>query len=109
MMAMGVTRARAVALFTLEGGLNSVFALLVGAVWGVPLLASFAKHGMTFTGKQADSFGMAVGRGLFPVYGAGLVIGTTLLVFAVTLFVSYLPARRISRLKPTDALRGRVS
>jgi len=109
MMAMGVTRLRAVALFTFEGGLNGVFAAVLAAVWGTPLLAYFAKHGMTFTGKQADSFGMAIDKGIFPIYGAGLVAGTTLLVFAVTLVVSYLPARRISRLKPTDALRGRMS
>ncbi|MDD8026969.1 MAG: ABC transporter permease [Acidobacteriota bacterium] len=109
MMAMGVTRGRAVALFTLEGGLNGVFAALLGAVWGIPLLAYFAKHGMTFTSEQADSFGMAVDKGIFPVYGAGLVLGTTFLVFAVTLIVSYLPARKISRLKATDALRGRMS
>jgi ABC-type lipoprotein release transport system permease subunit len=109
MMAMGVTRLRAVALFTFEGGLNAVFAALLGAVWGYPLLSSFAKHGMTFTKEQADSFGMAVGNGLFPVYSAGLVLSSTALVFAVTLAVSYLPARKISRLKPTDALRGRMS
>ncbi len=109
MMAMGVTRQRAVALFTFEGGLNGVFAALVAALWGIPLLSYFAKHGMTFTGEQADSFGMALDKGLFPVYGAGLVLSTTLLVFAVTLIVSYLPARKISRLKPTDALRGRTS
>lgn len=109
MMAMGVTRLRAVALFTFEGGLNAVFAALLGAVWGYPLLAYFAKHGMTFTKEQADSFGMAVGNGLFPVYSVGLVLSSTALVFAVTLLVSYLPARKISRLKPTDALRGRMS
>jgi putative ABC transport system permease protein len=109
MMAMGVTRGRLVGLFTFEGGLNGVFAVLLAAVWGIPLLSYFAKHGMTFTGKQADSFGMAIDQGLFPVYGAGLVLSTAALVFAVTLIVSYLPARKISRLKPTDALRGRTS
>ncbi len=109
MMALGITRARIVALFTFEGGLNGVFAGLLGALWGFPLLSYFAKHGMTFSSDQADSFGMAIGAGLFPVYTAGLVLSTTVLVFAVTLFVSYLPARKISRLKPTDALRGRMS
>jgi len=109
MMAMGITRRRLVALFTFEGGLNGVFAALLGAVWGIPLLSAFAKHGMTFTSAQSDSFGMAIDKGIFPVYGAGLVLSTTFLVFAVTLVVSYLPARKISRLKPTDALSGRTS
>jgi ABC-type lipoprotein release transport system permease subunit len=109
MMALGITRRRLVALFTLEGALNGVFAGLLGAVWGIPLLSAFAKNGLTISGEQADSFGMAIGAGLYPVYGAGLVLSTTLLVFAVTTVVSYLPARKISRLKPTDALRGRMS
>jgi ABC-type lipoprotein release transport system permease subunit len=109
MMALGVARGRVVALFTFEGWLNSVFAGLLGALWGIPVLSYFAKHGMTFSSQQADSFGMAIDTGIYPLYGAGLVMSTTVLVFAVTLVVSYLPARKISRLKPTDALRGRMS
>jgi putative ABC transport system permease protein len=109
MMALGVTRSHVVALFTFEGWLNSVFAALLGAVWGIPLLSYFAKHGMVFSSQQADSFGMAIDTGIYPIYGAGLVMSTTALVFVVTLVVSFLPARRISRLKPTDALRGRMS
>lgn len=109
MMALGITRGRVVALFTSEGGLNGVFAVLLGAVWGIPLLSYFASHGLRFSGKQADSFGMAIGTGIYPIYGAGLVLGTTLLVFAATVIVSYMPARKISRLKATDALRGRMS
>jgi ABC-type antimicrobial peptide transport system permease subunit len=52
---------------------------------------------------------MALGDKLFPVYGAGLVLGTALLVLTVTTVVSFLPTRRISKMKPTDALRGRMS
>jgi ABC-type lipoprotein release transport system permease subunit len=109
MMALGITRGRVVALFTFEGGLNGVFAVLLGAVWGIPLLSYFASHGMRFSAKQADSFGMAIGTGIYPLYGAGLVLSTAVLVFVVTVIVSYLPARKISHLKATDALRGRMS
>jgi ABC-type lipoprotein release transport system permease subunit len=35
------------------------------------------------------------------------VLGTTVLVLIVTTIVSFLPTRRIAKLKPTDALRGR--
>jgi ABC-type lipoprotein release transport system permease subunit len=109
MMALGITRGRVVTLFTFEGGLNGVFAVLLGALWGIPALSYFAAHGMAISSKQADSFGFAIDKGLYPIYGAGLVLGTTVLVFVVTVVVSYLPARKISRLKPTDALRGRMS
>lgn len=109
MMALGITRGRVVTLFTFEGGLNGVFAVLLGALWGIPFLSYFADHGIAISGKQADSFGFAIDTGLYPVYGAGLILGTTVLVLVVTVIVSYLPARKISRLKPTDALRGRMS
>jgi putative ABC transport system permease protein len=38
-----------------------------------------------------------------------LVLLTMGLVFLATTIVSFLPARRIAKLKPTDALRGKWS
>jgi ABC-type lipoprotein release transport system permease subunit len=56
-----------------------------------------------------DSYGFAIGEKIFPIYSIGLVAATTLIVLVITTIVSYLPTRKIARLKPTDALRGRVS
>ena len=42
-------------------------------------------------------------------YTAGLVIATTLLVLIVTTIVSFLPTRKIAKLEPTDALRGKLT
>jgi ABC-type antimicrobial peptide transport system permease subunit len=109
MMAMGVRRGRVIALFTFEGGLNAVFAALAGALYGIPLLSYLAAHGFSFSANMSDSFGFAIGEKLYPVYGTALVFGTTALVFLITTAVSYLPSRKIARLKPTDALRGRMS
>ena len=41
-------------------------------------------------------------------FDAVLVFGTTALVFIVTTIVSYMPTRKIARLEPTEALRGRL-
>jgi ABC-type lipoprotein release transport system permease subunit len=109
MMALGVPRGRVIGLFTFEGALNSIFAALIGAVYGIPLMAYIAAHGFSMGAKQGDSFGMAIGEKLYPVYGTVLVAGTTVLVFLITTIVSWLPTRKIARLKPTDALRGRMS
>ena len=43
------------------------------------------------------------------MYSAVLVAGTTVLVFLLTTIVSYLPTRRIAKLEPTDALRGKIA
>jgi ABC-type lipoprotein release transport system permease subunit len=109
MMALGVTRGRVVGLFTFEGALNGIFASFIGAVYGIPLMAYLAAHGFSMGTKQGDSFGMAIGEKLYPVYGTVLVVGTTVLVFLITTIVSWLPTRKIAKLKPTDALRGRTS
>lgn len=106
LMALGMTRRQVIGLFTLEGALHGVLAFGVGAVYGIPLLAWLAGKGIALP-KLVDSMGFAIGNSLYPAYGAALVLGTTLLVLTTTTIVSYLPTRRIARLKPTDALRGR--
>jgi putative ABC transport system permease protein len=108
LMALGMTRATVIRLFTLEGAFHGVLAAFLSAIYGIPLLAYVAKTGWELPGA-ADSIGIAIGEKLFPTYSAGLVLGTTILVLIVTTIVSYLPTRNIASLKPTDALRGKLS
>ncbi len=108
LMALGFTRGRVIALFTLEGLLNGVLGAVLAAAYGIPLLGWFARTGWAMP-AGVDSYGFAIGQRLFPAFSAGLVAGTTLLVLVVTTFVSFLPTRRIAKLKPTDALRGRLT
>ena len=108
LMALGFTRGRVIRLFTLEGALHGVLAALVAALYGVPLLTWFARAGWAMPAGM-DSYGLAIGDKIFPMYSAGLVAATTLLVLVITTIVSYLPTRKIAKLKPTDALRGRMS
>jgi len=108
MMALGMTRGRLIGLFTFEGALQSILAVALGAIYGVPLLALFKAHGWSFPAEQMDGWGIAIGNVLYPAYSAGLVLGTAALVFISTTIVSYLPTRKISKLKPTEALKGRL-
>ncbi len=106
LMAMGLTRGKLIQLFTMEGALNGILAAIIASAYGIPLLSYFARTGWTLP-DVADSYGFAIGEKLFPVYTAGLVFGTTVVVLIVTTIVSYLPTRKISKLKPTDALKGK--
>jgi putative ABC transport system permease protein len=108
LMALGFTRGKVIGLFTLEGMLNGVLAALVAAAYGIPLLTWMARTGWALPG-DTDSYGFAIGERLFPSYGIGLVAGTTLIVLLATTLVSFLPTRKIAKLKPTDALRGRMT
>jgi len=108
LMALGMTRTRVIGLFTLEGALHGMLAALLAAAYGIPLLAWLAATGYALP-QGVDTFGLAIGNRIFPVYSVLLVAGTTLLVLLVTTVVSFLPTRRIARLKPTDALRGKAT
>jgi putative ABC transport system permease protein len=108
LMALGFTRFQVIKLFTLEGALHGLLAALMAAVYGLPLLIWFSKNGWAMPGS-VDSYGFALGEKLFPTYSAGLVLGTTILVLTITTIVSFLPTRKIAKLKPTEALRGRIT
>jgi putative ABC transport system permease protein len=108
LMALGFTRGQVIRLFTLEGALHGVLAVLVGAVYGIPLMIYFYRHGFVLP-SGTEGFGFSIGEKIFPVLSIGLVLSVTLLVLVVTTVVSFLPTRRIAKLKPTDALRGRLS
>jgi putative ABC transport system permease protein len=108
LMALGFTRGKVIRLFTLEGALHAVLAVLVGAVYGGPLMYWTYAKGISLPASY-DQWGMALGEKMIPIFTAGLIIGTTILVLIITTVVSFLPTRKIAKLKPTDALRGRFS
>ena len=105
LIALGMTRAQVIVIFTLEGALHSVLAAILGIVYASPLFYYLQHNGFAIPG--GESWGFALGNKMYPAFTAGLILGTTLLVFIVTTFVSWLPTRRIAKLNPTDALAGR--
>jgi putative ABC transport system permease protein len=106
-IALGMTRGQVVALFTAEGALHSVLAALLGAVYGIPLLALQASKGIAFPATSKD-FGISMADRIYPQYSIGLILATVVIIMLTTTIVSYWPSRKISKMKPTDALRGKV-
>ncbi len=104
-IALGLTRSQVVGIFTIEGGAHSILAALVGAVYGIPLFMYLDTIGLTFRGPD---MGITIAETIYPYYSAGLIITSLILVVISATIVSYLPARKISRLKPTDALKGKL-
>ncbi|MDP6991083.1 MAG: FtsX-like permease family protein [Candidatus Marinimicrobia bacterium] len=107
LMAIGMTRQRVVGLFTLEGGLNAVLAAVATLIFFGPILWYFGANGIPLP-IDSSEMGMIMAKRLIPIYTIGLIVSTTALVSLVVLIVSYIPSRRISRMQPTDALRGKV-
>jgi len=106
-IALGMTRYQVVGLFTIEGSLNSVLACILAAIYGIPLLAWQASRGLSMPGGS-KGFGLAVADKIYPAYSIGLVLITIILIMITTIIVSYLPSRKIAKMKPTEALRGKL-
>lgn len=106
-IALGMTRLQVVGIFTVEGGAHSILATLLGAVYGIPLFMLLGKVGISM--KAAQSTDLPVAEKIFPYYSMNLIIITIIIVVITATIVSYLPARKIARLKPTDALKGKIS
>ena len=110
LMALGMTRSRVVGLFTLEGGLNAFLAVIMTVILFGPVLWDFGVYGINLGIDYSEGqMGLIIAKRLIPVYSIGLLITTTIIVSIIVLFVSYMPSRRIARMKPTDALRGKVA
>lgn len=106
-VAMGMTRWQVVTLFTVEGGLHSVLAAVLGALYGGPFLLWQAKSGFAMPASSGD-YGIAMADVIYPYYSFQLIFGTVILIMITTTLVSFWPSRKIAKMKPTDALRGKI-
>jgi len=108
LIALGMTRQQVIALFTLEGMLYGIIALAVSILLGLPLLFYLTSEGIALP-EIIDSYGIAMGERLYPVYSFELVAGTVILIMSVVTVVSFIPTRTIARLNPTQAIQGKIT
>jgi putative ABC transport system permease protein len=106
-ISLGMTRKQVVGIFTVEGAMNSIFAATAGAIYGTPLFLYFAKNGITMPYDSAE-VGVTMASTIFPVYSAFIIFFTVLLVVISSTIVSYLPSRKIAKMDPVQALKGKI-
>lgn len=106
-IALGMTRFQVVKIFTIEGSVHSLLAIILGSIYGIPLLGYLQYAGIPMP-KMVDSMGVSIADKIIPVYSMGLILSTILLVIISATIVSYFPTRRITKMKPTDALKGKI-
>ena len=107
-IALGLTRAQVVGIFTVEGGAHSILAILLGAIYGIPLMLLLNKNGIGMNYAEDMEFDLPLAEAIFPYYSFRLILMTILIVVITATIVSYLPARKISKMKPTEALKGKL-
>ena len=106
-IALGMTRLQVITIFTIEGSTHSFLAILLGSVYGIPFLWYVQNEGIPMP-KSVDSMGVSISEKIIPVYSMELILSTVLLVIISATIVSYFPTRKITRLRPTDALKGKI-
>lgn len=106
-IALGMTKRQVVWHFTLEGTINALLAFAVGTIWGAPIMYYMVVYGYSFN-MDASEIGVPMADTMYATITPALVINTMLFILIVTAIVSYLPARKIAKMNPTDAIRGNV-
>ncbi len=106
LMALGMNAARIEKLFVLEGGLASLGAVLAAFVIGVPLFMWFQQTGLDISHLKESTI---------PVYESirldvrpREVAASLCVIVGIMVFIAWLPVRKISRLDPALALRGKA-
>ncbi len=107
-IALGMTPGRVMRLFTLEGTCYSVLAIVVGTIWGMPILAWLAKNGIKMP-DMVDDMGVAFGDALYPLYRPSSVLVSIIVVVVLSALISFLPARKIAKQDVVNALKGKIN
>jgi len=108
-ISLGMTRWQVVKLFTVEGSMYSLMGTIAGAVYGIPIFLYFAKYGVSMPDYASEAgVNVSIADTIYLPFDLGLIFGTILLVVASATIVSFFPARKISKMDPVEALKGKL-
>lgn len=106
LMALGMEPGRIVRIFTLEGVLAALWALVLAALLGVPFFIWF--QGVGFDVSHLSEASFPIRETIYPDYQPREIFVSVLIVLALIIASAWVPVKKISRLDPTLALRGRA-
>ena len=106
-IALGMTRPKVVKLFTIEGTMHSFFAIIIGCIYGIPIFIFLNQTGIAmpeFVGEMS----IGIDKAVFPAYDPLIIFLTVLFIILSSAIVSYLPAKKIAKMSPVLALKGKL-
>lgn len=106
-VALGMTRPKVVSLFTIEGTMHSIFAIILGCIYGIPIFVYLNQSGIQMP-EFAGSMAIGLDKPIFLVYDPTIISLTVGFIILASAVVSYLPARKISKMNPVLALKGKL-
>jgi len=105
LMALGMTPRQLVRLFTLEGSLAALLSVMVALVLGTLIFSWFQSTGLDISHLRESS--IPVNEKILLEIHPMEVVWSTVIIVSIMILVSWIPVRKISRLDPTLALRGK--
>lgn len=106
LMAFGMPPGRVVRLFTMEGSLAALAAVIVALVLGTIIFAWFQSVGLDVSHLSESQ--IPIRENIFLKIDPVEVIISMLVIVAIMILVAWAPVRKISKVEPTQALRGRA-
>jgi putative ABC transport system permease protein len=106
LMALGMEPGRIVRIFTLEGVLAALWALVLAVFLGVPFFIWF--QGVGFDVSHLSEASFPIRETIYPDYQTREILVSVLIVLALMIAAAWVPVKKIIRLDPTLALRGRA-
>ena len=106
LMALGMTANQVTGLFVREGVWAALGALVTAALFGIPFFVWF--QGVGFDVSHLSESTIPVQEKIFLAFDSVEIASCVGTVFIIMILVAWLPVRKISRLDPTRALRGKA-
>ncbi|MBC8287571.1 MAG: FtsX-like permease family protein [Nitrospinae bacterium] len=106
LMALGMEPGRLVKIFTLEGVLAALWALVLAGVLGVPFFIWF--QGVGFDVSHLSEASFPIRETIYPDYQPREILISVSIVLVLMVAAAWVPVKKIIRLDPTLALRGRA-
>ena len=106
LMAMGMKSREIAWLFLLEGAILGIFGAFIGCLLGGVITYYFEVYGLNIGAAYGDiDIGYPIKSYIYADLSAPIVIYTVVSGLVVSILASLYPARRASKLEPTEALR----
>jgi ABC-type lipoprotein release transport system permease subunit len=105
LMALGMTPRQVVTLFTLEGSLAALISVLFAVIFGTLIFSWFQSTGLDISHLRDSN--IPVNERILLEIKPLEVLWSTVSIVSIMILVSWFPVRKISRLDPTLALRGK--
>ncbi|MCK9310179.1 MAG: FtsX-like permease family protein [Candidatus Cloacimonetes bacterium] len=108
LLALGMPKKQIIKLFTLEGSLYMLLGTIVTAVLGLPIFLYLGIKGIQIPQEVGNMNVVGVIEPMKSYFSPFALLFIFIIMMALTVYSSWLPAAKIARMKATDAIKGKA-